>query len=230
VRDFGFYNLDCMEGMKEFPDKYFDLAIVDPPFGIGDFQMKTHAGKYKPKTKVDVMPVNWNDGIPNKNYFNELVRVSKNQIVWGANYYNCFSKSGGAIVWYKNVGHSSLSDCEIASASFQKKVDYVYIQKLTGFVSTEDRIHPCQKPIKLYRWLLQNYAKQGDKILDTHVGSASSLIAFEKEGFDYVGFELDEDYFRDATKRLKQARITTIDMFKEPKKIVRENEEMCFDG
>jgi len=121
--------------------------------------------------------------------------------------------------------------CELAWSSFEKKCNkFEYLW--AGFKKAEQikRIHPTQKPVALYRWLLQNYAKQGDKILDTHVGSASSLIAFEKEGFDYVGFELDGDYFRDATKRLKQARITTIDMFKEPKKSngVRENEELVF--
>lgn len=217
--DFGFYNIDCMEGMKEFPDKYFDLAIVDPPYGI-DAGNNTFSDLHDKK--------DW-DVAPPKSYFDLLFRISKNQIVWGANYFHRVFSFSGRIVWDKDLTpkyEDKRSEYEIAFCSLHERVAkfrYRWIGNVQGAKinwsnSGEDkRIHPTQKPIALYRWLLQNYAKQGDKILDTHVGSASSLIAFEKESFDYVGFELDEDYFRDAIKRLKQSRITTIDMFKEPK-------------
>ena len=209
--DFGFYNLDCMEGMEEFPDKYFDLAIVDPEYGISADSMTmgrgsgNDIGKFKPK--------GWDDCVPRDDYFIELKRVCKNRIIWGGNYFGCLGASRCYLIWDKMDYNSDFASAELAWTSFDKVVKTFRHGRNNG----ESRIHPTQKPIQLYRWLLQNYAKQGDKILDTHVGSASSLIAFEKEGFDYVGFELDKDYFRDATKRLKQSRITTIDMFKEPK-------------
>lgn len=211
--DFGFYNMDCMEGMKEFPDKYFDLAIVDPEYGendaIGVLNGNGHLATRK-GYKV------FRNIAPSEEYFKELKRISKNQIIWGANY---FGISGGYIVWDKEG--TAFGDGEMAFCSMIKSIRF-FRYRWNGMLqqdmkNKEHRIHPTQKPVALYRWLLQNYAKQGDRILDTHVGSASSLIAFEKEGFDYVGFELDKDYFRDATKRLKQARITTMDMFKEPK-------------
>ena len=151
--------------------------------------------------------VGWNNSIPDESYFVELKRVSKNQIIWGANYYNCFNGLNGAIVWNKKVTHPDMSKCEIASVSHYKKVEMIDIE-WNGFIKTESgkTIHPCQKPKQLYKWLLTKYAKQGDLILDTHVGSASSLIACEDMGFEYVGFELDEDYYNAAQKRLKQFR------------------------
>lgn len=192
-----YLNLDCMEGMKHYPDKYFELAIVDPPYGIGDYNQSECE-----------MRVDWNDSIPELNYFNELNRISRNQIIWGANYYNCFN-GGGAIVWYKGKMHPSMSDVEIASCSLQKRTTYIHITWQSGFYRTMKEgkvIHPCQKPVKLYEWLLTNYAKQGDKILDTHVGSGSSIIAFEKHGFEYVGFEIDKDYYKDSLKRIEKHR------------------------
>ena len=196
--------------MKEYPDKYFDLAIVDPPYGIGDFCMKTSGGSVKGECKS--MPVKWNNNIPGQEYFADLRRVSKKQIIWGANYYNSFEQ-GGALVWYKNIGHKNLSQCEIASLSFKASVDYVEFKKLTGFCSKEEFIHPCQKPLYIYEYCLKNYAKEGDLILDTHVGSASSLIACDKMGFNYVGYELDTDYYNDAVKRIAESRLQT-DLFK----------------
>lgn len=188
------YNMDCMEGMKQFPDKYFDLAIVDPPYGIGNFVQVTG--------NVRGEKVTWNDSIPPKEYFIELERVSKERIIWGANYFNCFDEKGGAIVWYKQIPpESNLSECEIASYSRLKRVGFVHI-KWQNINRNEKTIHPCQKPVALYRWLLQNYAKQGDKILDTHVGSASSLIACYQMNFDYIGFEIDKEYFEKAQKRI----------------------------
>ncbi|MDL2293192.1 site-specific DNA-methyltransferase [Ruminococcaceae bacterium OttesenSCG-928-D13] len=201
------YNMDCMEGMAQFPDKYFELAIVDPPFGIGNFVQAT--GRKRGAA------VTWNDEIPSSNYFNELKRVSKEHIIWGANYYdgvNCCRGRGGAIVWIKHVPFGShMSGAEIASYSRDKRIVVADIEwtnlsrKNAGIVS----IHPCQKPIKLYKWLLKNYAKEGDKILDTHVGSASSLIACHDYGFSFIGFEIDPDYHRAATERLEAHRAQT---------------------
>ena len=200
-----FYNMDCMEGMKQFPDKWFELAIVDPPYGIGNFDQTSG--------NVTGTAVTWNDAIPPADYFAELKRVSCEQIIWGANYYNCF-ENGGAIVWYKHVPSvSNLSECEIASYSRLKRVGYVDLiwQNINR---GETMIHPCQKPVALYKWLLTNYAKQGDKILDTHVGSASSLIACREMGFDYTGYEIDTDYYNAATKRLEaaKAQVNIIDL------------------
>jgi site-specific DNA-methyltransferase (adenine-specific) len=193
-----YFNEDCMTGMSRYPDKYFNLAIVDPPYGIGDFIQ----GVGKNKSHVN-WEVRWNNERPDENYFAELKRVSINQIIWGANYYNCFDGMFGAIVWDKLVTHPDMSKCEIASVSHYKKVEVVRIE-WNGFLKNEkDRgIHPCQKPVSLYRWTLANYAKPGDKILDTHVGSASSLIACYDMGFDAVGFELDPDYYRTSKQRL----------------------------
>ena len=204
-----FYNGDCQEGMATFPDKHFDIAIVDPPYGIGNFNMVNGGSakkKINRKKNNTYMDVQWNNNIPNKLYFLEIYRISINQIIWGANYYNCFSNGGGGIVWYKKIGHPNLSDCEIASISFQKKVDFVHIDWQSGFSRVQREgnvIHPCQKPVALYKWLVKNYVKQGQRILDTHVGSASSLIAYEDAGLEYVGYELDSDYYAAAVKRIK---------------------------
>jgi len=205
------FNMDCMTAMKDMPEKAYDLAIVDPPYGIGNFSMdkvitKINSKKVAPRERnTKYSPYyEWNQGIPDKDYFRELYRVSKEQIIWGANYYNCFSEKGGAVVWYKEQYHPNLSDCEIASLSFQKKVDYVHIQILKGFICKETSIHPCQKPVRLYQWLLKNYAKPGDKILDTHLGSGSIALACDIMGFDLDGYEIDLDYFMAAKERLER--------------------------
>ena len=207
-----FYNMDCMEGMKEFPDKYFELAIVDPPYGIGKFTCDAHTNstgirvKNKKSYTDDCV---WNNTTPNQEYFKELKSISKERIIWGANYYNCFENGKGALIWYKGDMTKTISHCEIASLSFQTKVSYIHIDWQSGFfreLKEGKQIHPCQKPVKLYSWLLTNYAKKGDKILDTHVGSASSLIACYELGFDYIGFELDKEYFSKATERLEQVK------------------------
>lgn len=191
---------DCMDeknGLPSYPDKFFDLAIVDPPYGIGNFVQVT--GNVRGEI------VGWNDSIPERRFFSELKRVSKNWIIWGANYYNCFDSIGGAIVWMKNNPNPNFSKAEIASCSFHKKVEVVE-KTWAGFYGTQEKQsnHPCEKPISLYRWLLENYAKPGQLILDTHVGSASSLIAFESMGFDYVGFEIDPDYYAAAKNRMSK--------------------------
>jgi len=205
------HNKDCMVAMAKMKDHEYDLAIVDPPYGIGNFSMdkvitKINSRKVIPRERNTKYSTNysWNTTIPNANYFNELKRVSREQIIWGANYYNCFSQKGGAVVWYKEQYHPNLSDCEIASISCQKKVDYVHIQIQKGFICKETSIHPCQKPVALYQWLLKNYAKQGDRILDTHGGSCSSAIACDIMGFDADIFEIDKDYYEAALDRFNR--------------------------
>ena len=193
------FNEDCVAGMKRFSDGHFDLAVVDPPYGIGDFIQGVGKNKSHVNWKVE-----WNNEVPSAEYFKELYRVSKNQIIWGANYYNCFTEKKGAIIWNKLVTHPDMSKCEIASVSHYKKVEIVTVE-WNGFMKSEDEktIHPCQKPVSLYEWILTNYAKKGDLILDTHLGSGSSRIACEKAGLDFVGFELDTDYFLAQEKRFK---------------------------
>ncbi|MCP4485954.1 MAG: site-specific DNA-methyltransferase [Gammaproteobacteria bacterium] len=194
-------NMDCMDYLKECDDNAFQLCIADPPYGIGDTFINSSSGEKKMKLERIHKPIKWDDNIPSDNYFKELCRVSKKQVIWGANYFNCFD--GGALVWYKNRGGNTLSQCEIASVSGQKKVDYVAIQILTGFTADETRIHPTQKPVKLYEWLLTNYAKEGDRILDTHGGSMSSAIACHNLNYDMTIIELDEDYFKAGKERLE---------------------------
>ena len=200
-------NEDCMEGMARYPDKYFDLAIVDPPYGInmdGGNIGGNNCGKTKDYTKKD-----WDNKIPDKEYFNELKRISKNQIIWGANHFveNIYqSNSSCWIVWDKdNTGN--FADCELAYTSFKTAVS-MFTFRWNGMFqqdmkNKEFRIHPTQKPIALYKWLLHNYAKQGDKILDTHLGSGSSRIAAYEMGFDFTAFELDTEYFEAQEKRYK---------------------------
>ena len=196
------YNGDCMDLLKQTPDKYYDLCIADPPYGIGDTFIGFSSGAKKSKLERVHKEMKWDDNIPSEEYFAELKRVSKKQIIWGANYFNSFNKEGGALVWYKNRGGNTLSQCEIASVSGQKKVDYVALQILTGFVADEERIHSTQKPVQLYKWLLQNYAKEGDTILDTHFGSLSIGIACHDMKFDLTAIELDADYYEQAKQRL----------------------------
>lgn len=187
--------MDCMQGMAQFPDKYFELAIVDPPYGI-DINSSGRLGHYGGKGKQ------WDSQTPDDAYFTELQRVSQNQIIWGGNYFalpptRCF------LIWDKQQPEAvSFASCEYAWTSFDQSAKTFY-RRPQG---DPDRIHPTQKPIALYRWLLQHYAKPGDKILDTHVGSASSLIACHERGHQYVGFELDPDYFKAATERLEKAK------------------------
>lgn len=213
-----FYNEDCLEAMKQIPDKYFDLAIVDVPYGIGEDGSKNNSRSKFAKSK-DYKSFYGNDlEAPTEEYFNELLRVSKNQIIWGANHF--ISKipydSSCWIVWDKDNGETDFADCELAWTSFKtavRKFKFKWQGMLQeNMKSKEVRIHPTQKPVALYEWLLNNYAKKGDKILDTHVGSASSLIACYNLGFDYIGFELDKDYYDMANKRLEQ-RKAQMDIF-----------------
>jgi len=188
-------NMDCVEYLKDVPDKYFDLAIVDPPYGIGVNSMNMGSRKtIKPdKTK------NWDNVIPNKMYFNQLFRVSKNQIIWGGNYFSLPTSQYFAI-WDKG---ETMYGRDFAEMEFA----WIYSGGTRIFKKTPnqlDRIHPTQKPVKLYEWLLINYAKEGDKILDTHLGSGSSRIAAYNLGFEFVGIELDQEYFQAQEKRFNQ--------------------------
>lgn len=204
-------NEDNMELMARYPDNYFDLAIVDPPYGINESENKDFGKKIKNSAtkKTNYSKKKWDSSTPNDEYFLELQRVSKNQIIWGVNNYD-FNFSSGRIFWNKNVPKEfySSSKGEIAFKSFNKSIDLVKIT-WNGMIqhdmkNKEIRIHPTQKPVKLYEWLLMNYANEGDKILDTHLGSGSIAIAAHNLGFDLVGCELDTEYYDAACKRLKQ--------------------------
>jgi site-specific DNA-methyltransferase (adenine-specific) len=192
-------NEDNMELMARYPDNYFDLAIVDPPYGIDVANINFGARDLKNKSCDNK---DWDKYIPSKKYFDELKRVSKEQIIWGANYFNCFSGNNGAIIWDKLQPLPTSSQCEIASYSRLKKV-FKYTQRWTNFVNTKISNHPTEKPIELYRYLLYNFAKEGDKILDTHLGSGSIAIACHDYGFDLTACELDKEYFNKAMERIK---------------------------
>ena len=197
-----------MVGMKEYPDGHFDLAVVDPPYGIGEDGSKNHtrgaittSKNYKAFTGNDKEP-------PPIEYFQELARVSKRQIIWGANHFieripN--ANSSCWIVWDKQNGATDFADAELAWTSFKSAVrlfQFMWNGMLQGDMKNkEHRIHPTQKPVALYDWIFEKYAKAGDKILDTHLGSQSSRIAAWKHGLDFTGFELDEDYFAEGCKR-----------------------------
>jgi len=209
---------DCMAYMTTVPDKYFDLAIVDPPYGIGinkgghtlagngNFKggnFKVAARKYKGGE--------WDNEPPSKEYFEQLFRVSKNQIVWGANHFieRMPYNASGWIVWDKDNGESYQADCELAWTSFDKAVRK-FSWRWWGLLQQnmkdkEIRIHPTQKPVALYEWLLTNYAKKGQKVFDSHLGSGSSAIAAHYFGVDFVGCELDKDYFDAAKARFDMA-------------------------
>lgn len=185
------YNMDCMEGMKQFPDKYFELAIVDPPYRDDNQPTKDMRANGSMKSL---------EGRPSEEYWQELYRVSVNQIIWGANNFQ-LPQFKGFIVWEKGIPENfTMSMAEIASLSEGLgTISKIYKCRASG---QGNRIHPTQNPVALYKWLLKNYAKQGDKILDTHVGSASSLIACYQMNFDYIGFEIDKEYFEKAQKRI----------------------------
>jgi site-specific DNA-methyltransferase (adenine-specific) len=212
-----FHHIDCMEFMKDKPDKHYPLAIVDPPYGIGCMSMnyttsgsvRTHGYSvakrrdYRKQSKWDIKP--------DKTYFNELFRVSENQIIWGGNYFSELIPSSKAFIcWDKRVNdamRNDFSDCEYAwcSTGVGRMFRFVWNGMIQGNMKNkEDRFHPTQKPVALYRWLLQNYAKPGDNILDTHGGSMSIAIACDMEGYDLDICELDKEYFDAGVKRFKE--------------------------
>lgn len=190
------YNQDCLEAMRAMPDKAYELAIVDPPYGIqrdGHNGVAAHSWKRYEKK-------GWDSAPPTDDYFLELTRVSKNQIIWGANYYpTVLAPSMGWIFWDKGQD-LTMSDGELAYTSFNRALRRIVLNRCYNG-EQGGLIHPTQKPVKLYRWLLHNYAKPGDKILDTHLGSGSSRIAAYQMGFDFTGYELDPDYFAAQEKR-----------------------------
>ena len=191
-------NEDNMLLMARYPDNYFDLAIVDPPYGIG---AENHAGKKENGWK-QWDKKNWDNQIPNELYFNELFRVSKNQIVWGGNYMTEYlPASMGWIIWDKGQRDFSLADGEMAWTSFNKAMRiWEYARAKT---ISDNKIHPTQKPVQLYKWILDKYAKENDKILDTHLGSGSIAIASHDYKFELTACELDKEYYDKAVQRIK---------------------------
>ena len=183
------FNIDCMEGMKQYPDKYFDLAVVDPPYGIGI--------SGNPVRKMHIKK-EWDSSIPESEYFTELKRISENQIIWGGNYFN-LSASQGFLIWDKKQPHDfSLAMCEYAWSSIQKPAKIFSYSVLTE----RNKIHPTQKPVALYDWIYKNYLPEGGKVIDTHLGSGSNRIAADKAGnIDFTAYELDKDYFEAQEKR-----------------------------
>lgn len=230
MTNINFHNVDCMQYMAGLEDGAFDLAIVDPPYGIGASKpsKKPNQAKQKNGNKLRVKDSNythknWDFDTPNLQYFNELFRVSKNQIIWGVNHFDVLLPSKGRLVWDKINGNSDQYGCEIAYISQNNRTDilrFMWCGMIQGKYCGKDikkasvqqgnkalneaRIHPTQKPVQLYKWLLLNYAKQGDKILDTHGGSGSIAIACHELGFDLDICELDTEYFNAALKRFKQ--------------------------
>lgn len=199
------YNCDCLEYMRSLPDKFFDLCIADPPYGIGVTKMTLGNGK----NKVNRGLSDWDNHAPSAQLFNEILRVSKNAVIWGANHF--ISKlpydSSCWIVWDKGTGNNDFADCELAWTSFHKTVRK-YFQSWVGANAKEKtdkhRIHPTQKPIALYSWLLDNYAKGGGKIFDPFLGSGSSRIAAYKKGYDFYACELDKDYYDAQEERFRR--------------------------
>jgi len=198
------YNMDCMELMKQTPDNYYSLSICDPPYGYGD--AKTDILNFRQKEQHR----EWNIA-PSDEYFKELFRVSKNQIIWGGNYFPFIWAYGGRcfIYWHKGNPVPNFADGELAWTSFDKNAkqfDYRYYGNLEGNTSTGVKFHPTQKPVALYEWVLMNFAEKGMKIFDSHLGSGSIAIACHNLKFDLVGCELDKDYFDAAVKRLENHR------------------------
>lgn len=196
-------NMDCMDLMAEYPDKHFDLAIVDPPYYVAS-QQKRGVGSRLDKTgKMN----SWNSALPDKDYFEELFRVSKNQIIWGANNYEGLPRTEYFCVWDKRQTVDNFASLEYAWVSMGiGKPAKAFVYSIHKHNNDIDRIHPTQKPINLYKWLLDRYAKPGDKILDTHMGSGSIAIACHDYGFDLVASELDPDYYAAALQRIKNHR------------------------
>lgn len=213
-------HMDCMEYMRGLPDKVFDLAIVDPPYGIDVANNKTGT-VIRNKSDVDHLEIkDWDKNAPDEMYFHELFRVSKNQIIWGGNYFLDFlGYCKAPIVWDKLNGASLYADGEMAWTSSNKGMPRnlkIWRHQWCGAFKDSERgvqkQHPTQKPIKLYEWLLSNYAKEGDSILDTHLGSGSSAIAAHYAGFNFVGMELDADYYSAAVQRFEK-ETAQVDMF-----------------
>jgi len=206
------YNEDCIELMKRYPDNYFDLAVVDPPYGIDLANMNMGVGKSKKASKIQNRkwkPKDWDKETPTPEYFAQLFRVSKNQIIWGGNYFD-LPPCKNYIIWDKEIPEGlSFADCEMAWTSFNKAPK---IFRHSAYLDKANKLHPTQKPVKLYEWIFKKYAKEGDIILDTHLGSGSSRIAAHKFKLDFVACELDKEYFDAQEKRYKNF-ISQLTMF-----------------
>jgi len=204
-----FYNADNMYIMKQYPDKYFGICIVDPPYGLDLANMNMGVGKSKKASKIQNRkwkPKDWDKNAPTQEYFNELFRISKNQIIWGGNYFE-LPPCKNYIIWDKEIPKGlSFADCEMAWTSFSNAPKMF---RYSAYLDKNDKFHPTQKPIALYEWILKHYANDNDKILDTHLGSGSIAIAIDKantldkRNLSFVGIEIDEDYFNDSIKRFK---------------------------
>jgi site-specific DNA-methyltransferase (adenine-specific) len=194
------YLMDCIAGMKEYPDKFFDLAVCDPPYGIG---VNHNIGRRKGEKPSNYKPAIWDNEPPPIEYFYQLFRVSKNQIIWGANHFisRMPYDSPCWLLWDKKFSDEvSFAQYEMAWTSLNGTC-----KKYDSHPTQNNRIHPTQKPVALYEWILKKFAEKGNRILDTHLGSGSSRIAAQKMGFDFYGFEIDPDYFSLAEKRFKEA-------------------------
>jgi len=197
-----------MQLMARYEDNHFDLAIVDPPYGIGECGAKNHSRSNATKATLYTAK-NWDSSAPNKEYFNELIRVSKNVIIWGANHFieNIPNQNSSCwIIWDKVNGDNDFADCELAWTNYKtsvRKFKFRWAGMLQGdMLNKETRIHPTQKPVALYKWILDKYAKPNDKILDTHLGSGSIAIACHDYGFDLTACELDKEYYDKAMQRI----------------------------
>ena len=213
------FNCDCMDFMAEIPDGYYELAICDPPYGIGMDNSNKRTKPSRPNSYTDYPDFryhksDWDSNVPEQSYFDELFRISKNQIIWGANYLCAFLPIGkGWIFWNKKNGlNNCFSDGEFAFSSRGVQSRYFEISQFDNLKGGKLRIHPTQKPIQLYKWLLTNYAKPNDKIFDSHGGSFSSACAALDMGFEFDGCELDEDYFKSAVNRLENHNQLYLDL------------------
>jgi site-specific DNA-methyltransferase (adenine-specific) len=210
------FNEDCQPGLKGYPDDFFDLAVVDPPYGLGFSTYERYGYKGKEHLTGRYAKKDWdNQGVPGEDYFRELFRVSREQIIWGGNYFE-LPPVGGWLVWYKQQPVPNFADCELAWTSFNrpaKVYDFRYYGLLEGRTLGKGRIHPTQKPVQLYERLFRDFAFSADgvithrKVLDTHLGSQSSRIAAWRLGLDFWGWEIDPDYFQEGTKRFEEERI-----------------------
>lgn len=208
-------NEDNMELISRYPDNYFDLAIVDPPYGINQDKVQEGLSNKKGFTKgagtyKEYHITNWDNAIPTKEYFIELMRVSKNQIIWGGNYFQNVELEG-VLIWYKG-NSGNFKEGELAKTSINTFKVYKYSRADAYINHCDIKIHPTQKPVQLYKWLLMNYAKEGDKILDTHLGSGSIAIACHNLGFELTACELDKEYFDASIKRIEN-HVSQIRMF-----------------
>lgn len=225
------YCMDCLKAMRQMPDKAFDLAVVDPPYGIGVISMMNKAvttrrvGNAKAIKRDYKKPTDWDVSVPDAEYFRELMRVSKKQIIWGGNYFSNMLKPSNFICWDKRCNDAmvnNFADCELAWMSPElgpaRMFRYVWNGMLQGNMrDKEERFHPTQKPVALYAWIYQHYAKKGDRILDTHLGSGSSRIAAYDAGLDFVGYEIDPDYFQKQEQRFAEhiAQLSLFDKIRE---------------